>query len=89
MVVHLTTDQNGVILNHVTVIPKVVPIVLNFLYQKNGLFVGMILEIAMIRSEKFSSSFLILLENVICDKKVLFTTYLGNLFIDKEFTVSI
>ena len=49
MVVHLTIDHDGVIANHVTVIPKVVPIVLNFLYQKNGLFVGKTLEIVRIR----------------------------------------
>ena len=49
MVVHLTIDHDGVIPNHVTVIPKVVPIVLNFLYQKNGLFVGKTLEIVRIR----------------------------------------
>ena len=48
MVVHLTIDHDGVIPNHVTVIPKVVPIVL-FLYQKNGLYVGKILIFVIIR----------------------------------------
>ena len=48
MVVRITTDPNGVIPNRVIVIRKVVPIVLK-IYQENGLYVGMILEIEIIR----------------------------------------
>ena len=39
------------------------------------------------RNDKVREIFLIFNFTLECDKKVLFTTYLGNLFIDKEFTV--